>query len=231
MVLLLDEITTSFDHIEEVETALTNLRSFGVLIVVGVHNYFSLKNLYGDNGTETILSQPGIQFVGKTDGKEAAEYAAGVVGKQEVWRLGENFPGTAGDKQRSLNFKLDLVERQLVMADEVTNLEPLNGFLRQGSTVCRVRVSYRPSMRPEQHFAERRIPMSLEDDEQADVFGAQNDIVVMADGGPDVRAVHAELPQVREIVKTEIEAKRKLRLLVLTRNKRSQQQILVGVER
>ncbi len=228
VVLLLDEITTSFDHVEEIEVALTNLRSFGVLIVVGVHNYCSLKNMYGDNGTETILSQPGIQFVGKTDGKEAAEYAAGVVGKQEVWRLGENFPGTAGDKHRSVNFKLDLVERQLVMADEVSNLEPLNGFLRQGSTVCRVRVSYRPSTRPEQHFAERRIPMSIEDEELS-LLGAGLGTVVMADGGPDIKAVHQELIQVREIVKTEIEAKRKLRLLVLTRNKRSQEQSLVGV--
>ncbi len=166
VLVILDEITTSFNRLNELVTALTNLRSFGVFVVVGVHDCSALSGMYGKESAQTILGQPGLKAVYGTNDPHSAEYASDTVGKAEYWRLKENFPGTTGDHHRSLNFSLDLVETPLLTKDEVMALDPLQGVLVNEGLAVRFHLSYRPTSRKVREFEERIIPMQPDEDDE-----------------------------------------------------------------
>ena len=214
VLVILDEITTSFNRLNEMVTALTNLRSFGVFVVVGVHDCASLSNMYGNESAQTILGQPGLAAVYGTNDPNSAKYASDKVGKAEYWQLAENFPGKVADAHRSLNFNLSIVERALLTPDEIMALDPLQGVLINEGLVTPFHLSARPSTRTPLEFAERIIPMRAEDDGEDDEPAEK--APPCNDQPPVPYAVVAE--QVEQIVKAE----RRARLLLLPKGADSQ---------
>jgi type IV secretory pathway TraG/TraD family ATPase VirD4 len=161
---ILDEVTTSFNYLEQLKTALTNLRSFGVM-VVGVHDQGSLDATYGHNSAKTIAGQAGIKLVSATDEPESQEYASKCIGNEEVWRLSENFPARVFDKHRSANFGLQVVSTPLVSPGEISALRPLDGYLVHRGFVTAVKLPYRPSPGHVREFEECIIPCMVDDED------------------------------------------------------------------
>jgi type IV secretory pathway TraG/TraD family ATPase VirD4 len=216
ILVVLDEITTSFNRLNELVTALTNLRSFGVFVVVGVHDCSALSGMYGQDSARTILGQPGLKAIYGTNDPHSAEYASDTVGKAEYWRLKENFPGKPLDTHRSLNFNLDLVETPLITRDEIMALDPLQGVLVNEGFAVRFHLSYRPSGRKLLDFEERIIPMRTEEDDEEDE-PAKKTPVPLCDGEPAV-----PYDVVKDQVEAIVQAKRLARLLMLRKGAEKQ---------
>jgi hypothetical protein len=230
LVIAIDEIVTNFNHIDEFEAAITNLRKFGVMIVFGAHAIAALREIYGHERTEVIVGQPGLQLIGPTDSNESAEYASAVLGKQDVWVLKQNATPKPEGGHRSLNYSLDTErDRALVTADDIKGLKDRHGYLRSGGFVVPILLSYREL--PKQEFERREIRLVIDDDPdeepvQQPGVPPKGETVAKIDGGPAI-PYKAVQPQIEAAVAAEAKQRKMLRVLAFI-NTRKQGELPLG---
>jgi len=126
-------------------------------MVLGFQGKAQLEALYG-HIAEVILSQPATKIFLKTSEPNAAEWISRAIGEMEVERFRET--RTHGEFPRSRNSESeqrDIYKESLVMASEVSGLDPLHGYLKYGNLVVRMRFPYLKLAHGQEPFIERRM--------------------------------------------------------------------------
>ena len=194
---ILDELAT-LQRLPQLHTAITENRKSHNPVVLGFQGRSQLETRYGHDA-EAILSQPATKIFLGTSEAHAAKWISDTIGEVEIERLRESRSnGTWGPSRQSTSYNLERQVEPLVMASEITGLEPHRGYLKLGNLLVRLSGAFVELPDRQPAFIER--PMATR------VSGSSN-VAELADSSrppeqclalPD--AMHANEPHVVQTV-------------------------------
>jgi hypothetical protein len=151
---VIDELA-SLNKLPQLHTALTENRKYGNPVVVGFQGRSQMEKRYGQDA-EAMLSQPATKVFLKTSEPRAAKWVSEAIGEIEVERLKES--RSMGLLRSKKSFALEIATKPLVMASEISGLEPLCGFIKQENRVVPVRFALAKKRTKQPAFIERKRP-------------------------------------------------------------------------
>jgi type IV secretory pathway TraG/TraD family ATPase VirD4 len=83
--LMLDEVA-SLGRVQSLSDALTKGRKYGLCSIMGLQSVSQLRDVYGKDGAQTLLSCLSSQLILRANDPETAEYASQHLGECEVLR-------------------------------------------------------------------------------------------------------------------------------------------------
>jgi hypothetical protein len=122
--LLLDEVA-SLGCVQGMSDALTRGRKHGLCAILGLQSVAQLREAYGDDGAQTLLSCLSSQLILRANDPETADYASEHLGQCTVSRTSV----TRGGKQGPTRTRVEHTE-DLVLASEIQSLADRRGYLR-----------------------------------------------------------------------------------------------------
>jgi type IV secretory pathway TraG/TraD family ATPase VirD4 len=114
-----------------------------------------MEKRYGQDA-EAMLSQSATKVFLKTSEPRAAKWVSEAIGEIEVERLKES--RSMGLLRSKKSFALEIATKPLVMASEISGLEPLCGFIKQENRVVPVRFALAKKRTKQPVFIERKRP-------------------------------------------------------------------------
>jgi hypothetical protein len=151
---VIDELA-SLNKLPQLHTAVTENRKYGNPVVLGFQGRSQMEKRYGKDA-EAMLSQPATKVFFKTSEPRAAKWISDAIGEIEVERLKES--RSMGLMRSKKSFSLEIVTKPLVMASEISGLEPLRGFIKQENRVVPVRFALAKKRDKQPEFIERKLP-------------------------------------------------------------------------
>lgn len=151
---VLDELA-SLNKLPQLHTAVTESRKYGNPVVVGFQGRSQLEKRYGQDA-EAMLSQPATKLFFKTTEPRAAKWISDAIGEIEVERLKES--RSMGLLRSRKSYAMEIATKPLVMASEISGLEPLHGFIKQENKVVPVVFQFARKHRRQPEFIERKLP-------------------------------------------------------------------------
>jgi hypothetical protein len=154
-----DELA-SLQRLPQLTTAITESRKSNSPMVLGFQGKAQIEALYG-HVAEAMLSQPATKIYLKTSEPHAAEWISKAIGEVEIERYRETRThGQFPQSRNSESQQRDISREPLVMASEISGLDPLHGYLKHGNYVVRMRVPYLQLEAHHEKFVERKIEPS-----------------------------------------------------------------------
>lgn len=141
--LIIDEFA-SIGRVQSVEAVATKARKAGGCLVLGIQSVSQLRDRYGDNGAQTILSCLSTWLVLRCSDADTAEYMSRYIGEAEVLRTQQgNSVSDVGDTRTSSEQRLT---KRVVLASEVQQFPNLTGMLKVagGLPVCAIKLELPP---------------------------------------------------------------------------------------
>jgi hypothetical protein len=151
---VLDELA-SLNKLPQLHTAVTENRKYGNPVVVGFQGRSQLEKRYGQDA-EAMLSQPATKLFFKTTEPRAAKWISDAIGEIEVERLKESRSMRLFGSRKS--YAMEIATKPLVMASEISGLEPLHGFIKQENKVVPVHFQFARKHGRQPEFIERKLP-------------------------------------------------------------------------
>ena len=103
-----------------------------------------------------MLSQPATKLFFKTTEPRAAKRISDAIGEVEVERLkGSRSMRMFGSRK---SYAMEIATKPLVMASEISGLEPLHGFIKQENSVVPVHFQFAKKHGRQPEFIERKLP-------------------------------------------------------------------------
>ena len=152
---VLDELA-SLNKLPQLHTAVTENRKYGNPVVVGFQGRSQLEKRYGQDA-EAMLSQPATKLFFKTTEPRAAKWISDAIGEIEVERLKESRSMRLFGSRKS--YAMEIATKPLVMASEISGLEPLHGFIKQDNKVVPVYFQFARKHGRQPEFIERKLPV------------------------------------------------------------------------
>jgi hypothetical protein len=140
---------------EPQQAAVTENRKYGNPVVVGFQGRSQLEKRYGQDA-EAMLSQPATKLFFKTTEPRVAKWISDAIGEIEVERLKESRSMKLLGSKKS--YAMEIATKPLVMASEISGLEPLHGFIKQENRVVPVHFQFARKHGRQPEFIEREIP-------------------------------------------------------------------------
>lgn len=147
---IMDELD-SLGKVSSLRAGLTKLRKYGGVCVNGLQTIAQLRDTYGKEEAQTLLSCMSTKLLLAAGDAETAEYFSKEIGDRQINRskvsTGRNekdFGGFGEGGSNTTNSTETVIERA-VLASEISNLPNLTGFLKPvGRPVMRVTLDYVP---------------------------------------------------------------------------------------
>jgi len=135
--LFLDELGT-LPKLENLVIGMTNARSKGLRFVLGIQDLGVLKNLYGDNLTDTIVNNPGTVVAGAATDPTTQEFFSKIFGtkiierNQATLQPSNNGSGSNGLLGSNLpaSYSWQKEETAVVHAGVIASLQPLHLLIK-----------------------------------------------------------------------------------------------------
>jgi hypothetical protein len=160
---ILDELAT-LQRLPQLHTAITENRKSNNPVVLGFQGRSQLETHYGLTA-EAMLAQPATKIFLGTSEAHAAKWISETIGEVEIERLRESrSKGTWGSSRHSTSYGLERQVEPLVMASEITGLEPQRGYLKLGNLVVRLSGSFIDLPDRQPAFIERPKPTRVSGD-------------------------------------------------------------------
>ncbi len=150
---VLDELA-SLNKLPQLHTAVTENRKYGNPVVVGFQGRSQLEKRYGQDA-EAMLSQPATKLFFKTTEPRAAKWISDATGEIEVERLKES--RSMGLLRSRKSYAMEIATKPLIMASEISGLEPLHGFIKQENKVVPVHFQFAKKHGRQPEFIERKL--------------------------------------------------------------------------
>lgn len=132
---------------------LTNGRKHGAMVFAGLQTVAQLRESYGRETSQTLLSCLGSWLVLRVADAETAEYMSKYLGEEEKSRIvesgGESSSGFF-DKSSSENWQQQIIKDRIVMPSELQNLRDLTGYFNLVGPVPTARVNLELAERREE---------------------------------------------------------------------------------
>jgi type IV secretory pathway TraG/TraD family ATPase VirD4 len=124
---VMDELDT-LGKMSALRDGVTKLRKYGGVVVAGLQTIAQLRDTWGHDGAQTLLSCFSTKIIYRAGDNETAKYFEGELGQQEIERTTTGTSNSNSGNSTSTN--ISRVTHDTVMASEIMNLENLHGYLR-----------------------------------------------------------------------------------------------------
>jgi type IV conjugative transfer system coupling protein TraD len=126
---LFDELG-ALHKLPAIENGLQTARAFGGAMVLGIHSFEKLVEVYGAQGARNLASLARTKLILATADLDTAEQCARYIGNREVRQMDEAYSyGYNNTRDASTLTPRKQVE-PLVIADDITNLPAMHGFVK-----------------------------------------------------------------------------------------------------
>jgi type IV conjugative transfer system coupling protein TraD len=113
-----------------IENGLQTARAFGGAMILGIHSFEKLIEVYGEQGARNLASLARSKLILATADLDTAEQCARYIGNREVRQMDEAYSyGYNNTRDASTLTPRKQVE-PLVIADDITNLPSMHGFVK-----------------------------------------------------------------------------------------------------
>lgn len=113
-----------------IENGLQTARAFGGAMILGIHSFEKLVEVYGEQGARNLASLARTKLILATANLDTAEQCARYIGNREVRQMDEAYSyGYNNTRDASTLTPRKQVE-PLVIADDITNLPSMHGFAK-----------------------------------------------------------------------------------------------------
>lgn len=144
--LIIDEFA-SIGKVQSIEAVATKARKVGGCLVLGLQSVSQLRERYGPDSAQTILSCLSTWLVLRATDSETAEYISKYLGEAEVRRSSEG-QNTSEGGATSTSWNQQKAVQRLVLASEVQQLANLEGFLKLAGSypLCPIKLGFPPKV-------------------------------------------------------------------------------------
>jgi type IV conjugative transfer system coupling protein TraD len=140
-----------------IENGLQTARAFGGAMVLGIHSFEKLVEVYGEQGARNLASLARSKLILATADLDTAEQCARYIGNREVRQMDEAYSyGYNNTRDASTLTPRKQVE-PLVIADDITNLPSMHGFVKfpDGFPAARILLEWKDYPQVAQGFVTR----------------------------------------------------------------------------
>lgn len=130
------------------EKGLQTARNFGGAIVLGLHAYAKLKEVYGENMAATLASLARTKLILSVADRDTATWCSDVIGHEEVVDVDEGFSFGFNNARDAVSLTRRTTIKPLRMPDELMNMKSLEGYIKFPEDFPAAPVSLRPVNRP-----------------------------------------------------------------------------------
>lgn len=135
--LIIDEFA-SIGRVQSIEAVATKARKAGGCLVLGIQSVSQLKDRYGDNGAQTILSCLSTWLVLRCSDADTAEYMSKYIGEAEVRRTQKG--QSSSDSGETQSWSEQSATQRVVLGSQIQAFKNLHGLLKLAGDypVCEV---------------------------------------------------------------------------------------------
>jgi type IV conjugative transfer system coupling protein TraD len=140
-----------------IENGLQTARAFGGAMILGIHSFEKLVEVYGEQGARNLASLARSKLILATADLDTAEQCARYIGNREVRQMDEAYSyGYNNTRDASTLTPRKQVE-PLVIADDITNLPSMHGFVKfpHGFPAARILLEWKDYPQVAQGFVQR----------------------------------------------------------------------------
>src|SRR3546814_217968 len=140
-----------------IENGLQTARAFGGAMILGIHSFEKLVEVYGEQGARNLASLARSKLILATADLDTAEQCARYIGNREVRQMDEAYSyGYNNTRDASTLTPRKQVE-PLVIADDITNLPSMHGFAKfpDGFPAARILLEWKDYPQIAQGFMSR----------------------------------------------------------------------------
>lgn len=128
---------------DSIELALTNTRKYGLCMVLGLQDFGQLRETYGNNIAQTIISQCQTKLLLRISDGKAAKALAELIGQAEFDERKENVSFGVNSERDGVNIQADRRLRDLVLSSQILRLPDMAGYLTTPGDYPTAYVSYK----------------------------------------------------------------------------------------
>jgi type IV conjugative transfer system coupling protein TraD len=181
---MFDEVG-ALHRLPAIEKGLQTARNFGGAMILGLHSFQKLVEVYGEEGARNLASLARTKLILATSETKTAEECSQYIGNREVRQMDEAYSyGYNNTRDASTLTPRKQVE-PLVIPDDITNLPALHGFVKfpDGFPAARILLEWknypevapgfllRPDVQP---VRSKRGEEAFEEDEEAGEAGGRD---------------------------------------------------------
>ena len=144
---ILDELPT-LHQVPSLQPGLAESRQFGGCFVLGVQVASALRDLYGQNGAETISGLCGTRVVLAAPDRDTAQWSADSLGRSEIEEVSENVSYGANTIRDGVSLTPRRELRALALPADIMRLPNLHGYLKFPGPYPVASIQLRPVARP-----------------------------------------------------------------------------------
>lgn len=155
--IVFDELA-GLHKLETLELGLTNLRKFGVPLVIGFQQFSQLVEIYGENVAKTIISMLQTKLILRVGDGDTAETLSRLFGKAEIDEKEETFSYGINAQRDGVSVFARRQMREIVMSSEILYLPDLTGYYSVPGDypVAKVTFGYKSREKVAEGFIERK---------------------------------------------------------------------------
>jgi type IV conjugative transfer system coupling protein TraD len=135
-----------------IENGLQTARAFGGAMVLGLHSFEKLIDVYGEQGAKNLASLARTKLILATADLDTAEQCARYIGNREVRQMDEAYSYGYNQTRDASTLTPRKQVEPLVIADDITNLPSMHGFIKfpDGFPAARIKLEWRdyPTVAP-----------------------------------------------------------------------------------
>ncbi len=145
--IILDEVPSLY-NIPSLQPGMAESRQFGGCFVLGLQVWSAMRDIYGQNGAETLSGLARTRLILSTPDKSTADWCSQALGNAEKTELQETLSYGAHDMRDGVSLAARNELRPIVLPTEIMSLPDLDGYIRlpQGFPVSRF--SIQPNKTP-----------------------------------------------------------------------------------
>ncbi len=127
---------------------LIRVRKRGVSILFGTQNVGQLREIYGREIAQTMLSMPVFKMIFRTSEPESAKYCSSMIGDREINQVHENLSAGVKDFKDGLSYNTQTRKEELVLPSDIQALQDLEGYFIYGKAgTSKVKITIPPAMK------------------------------------------------------------------------------------
>lgn len=155
---VIDELA-SLNKINTMKEATTRARKYGLASILGYQNIAQMREIYGANDAQTIVSMCQNTLTLRVPDFQTAEYIAKNLGSQEIFERDENISFGSDPQRDGVTISTKRADRDLVKPSEIQGLPDLTGYMRLAgrNDVMKVAFAYRQYPPIARAFEEKQV--------------------------------------------------------------------------
>ncbi|WP_242127243.1 type IV secretion system DNA-binding domain-containing protein [Sphingobium sp. Sx8-8] len=153
---LFDEVG-ALHRLPAIEKGLQTARNFGGAMILGLHSFQKLVEVYGEEGARNLSSLARTKLILATGDIKTAEECSHYIGSREVRQMDEAYSYGYNQTRDASTLSARKQVEPLVLPDDITNLPALHGFVKfpEGFPAARILLRWKAYPKVAEGFLRR----------------------------------------------------------------------------